>query len=229
MDYLFDKEKLKQVVSDFYNSTGIAVALYDASKQGVAGSPLLSPYCSHIRNREECIEGCSQSNLLHMKEVSLNRQVSRYTCHAGLMEMIFPVIYEGVLIAYIQIGQFRDAEHRYSSDDKLPKIAEKYGFSYAPQQDAFVCPEGATGSPPPLRGRQSWLLLALVSLRDRVSGLLVKQGPEDRASSHLWFSVTSLVPSAALQLEGRHPALWGTGLVSGAGPGWRKQVWSLVI
>lgn len=94
---------------------------------------------------------------------------------------------------------------------------------------AFVCPEGATGSPPPLRGRQSWLLLALVSLRDRVSGLLVKQGPEDRASSHLWFSVTSLVPSAALQLEGRHPALWGTGLVSGAGPGWRKQVWSLVI
>lgn len=129
MDYLFDKEKLKQVLSDFYNSTGIAVALYDASKQGVAGSPLLSPYCSHIRNREECIECCNQSNLLHMKEVSLNRQVSRYTCHAGLMEIIFPVIYEGVLIAYIQIGQFRDAEHRYSSADKLPKIAEKYGFS----------------------------------------------------------------------------------------------------
>lgn len=35
---------------------------------------------------------------------------------------------------------------------------------------AFVCPEGVTGSPPPLRGRQSWLLLALVSLGDRVSG-----------------------------------------------------------
>lgn len=52
---------------------------------------------------------------------------------------------------------------------------------------AFVCPEGATGSPPPLRGGQSWLLLAPVSLRDRVRGMLVKQGPEDRASSHLWF------------------------------------------
>ena len=49
--------------------------------------------------------------------------------------------------------------------------------------------------------------------------MLVKQGPEDRASSHLWFSVTSLVPSAALRLEEQHPALWGTGLVSGAGPG----------
>ena len=129
MDYIFNKEKINRVLSDFYNSTGIAVALYDASQQGVAGSPIHSPYCTHIRNRKECIEHCSQSNLIHMKEVSLNRQISRYTCHAGLMEMIFPVIYEDVLIAYIQIGQFRDAEHRYSKTDKLPKIAEQYGFS----------------------------------------------------------------------------------------------------
>lgn len=71
----------------------------------------------------------------------------------------------------------------------------------------FVCPEGSTGSPSSLERGQSWLLLALVPLRDGVSGKPVKQGPEGWASSHLWFSVTSLVPSAALQLEGRHPAL----------------------
>lgn len=130
MDYLFNKEKLEQALSDFYNSTGIAVALYDASRQNIAGSPIHSPYCTHIRNRKECIKHCSQSNLIHMKEVSLNRQINRYTCHAGLMEMIFPVIYEDVLIAYIQIGQFRDAEHRYSGEDRLPGIAEQYGFCH---------------------------------------------------------------------------------------------------
>ncbi len=60
----------------------------------------------------------------------MNRQTCRYTCHAGLMEIIFPVIYDDVLIAYIQIGQFRDAEQRYSSADKLSEIAERYGLSY---------------------------------------------------------------------------------------------------
>ena len=130
MDYIFNKEKLKQVLSDFYNSTGIAVGLYDASKQSIAGAPYChSPYCTYIRNRGECVRNCSQSNLIHMKEVFSNRQISRYTCHAGLMETILPVVYEDVLIAYIQIGQFRDAECRYSSADKLQEVAEQYGFS----------------------------------------------------------------------------------------------------
>lgn len=130
MNYIFNKEKLAQVLSDFYNSTGIAVALYDASMQSIAGAPSChSPYCTHIRNRGECIKNCSQSNFIHMKEVFSTRQVSRYTCHAGLMETILPVIYEDVLIAYIQIGQFRDAEHRYSGADKLQEVAERYGFS----------------------------------------------------------------------------------------------------
>ena len=129
MNCIFGKEKLKQALSDFYNSTGIAVTLYDASKQSIAWSPIYSRYCTYIRKCEECIGHCSQSNLIHMKEVESDRQISRYTCHAGLMEMIMPIIYEDVLIAYIQIGQFRDAEHRYSVADKLPRIAEQYGFS----------------------------------------------------------------------------------------------------
>lgn len=130
MDYIFNKEKLTQVLSDFYNSTGIAVALYDASKQSIAGAPSYhSPYCTYIRNRGECIQNCAQSNFIHMKEVSLNRNISCYTCHAGLMETILPIIYEDVLIAYIQIGQFRDLEQRYSSEDELQEVAKRYGFS----------------------------------------------------------------------------------------------------
>ncbi len=129
MDYIFNKEKIKQTLSDFYNSTGIAVALYDASGKGVAGSPAHTPYCQYIRCREDCIEHCSQSNLIHIKEVFATRRISRYSCHAGLMETIMPVVYEDVLIAYIQIGQFRDAEKKYSSEENLRIVAERYGFS----------------------------------------------------------------------------------------------------
>lgn len=130
MDYIFNKEKLTEVLFDFYNSTGIAVALYDASQQSITGAPSFhSPYCTYIRNRGECVQNCNQSNRIHMKEVFSTRQISRYTCHAGLMETILPVVYEDMVIAYIQIGQFWDAEQRYSSPDQLQAVAEHYGFS----------------------------------------------------------------------------------------------------
>ena len=131
MDYIFHKEKLKQVLSDFYNSTGIAVALYNASMQSVASAPNHhTPYCTCIREQDGCVERCTQSNLIHMKEVSKNRTITCYTCHGGLMEAILPIVYEDVLIAYIQIGQFQDAEHRYSSKEQLPAVAERYGIRY---------------------------------------------------------------------------------------------------
>jgi len=129
MEYIFDTEKLERVLSDFYNSTGIAVDLYNAYEEDIAHSSINSSYCKHIRTCAKCLEHCNQSDFIHMKEASLNRKICCYTCHAGLMEVIFPIIYDDVLIAYIQIGQFRDAECRYSSADKLPEIAERYGLS----------------------------------------------------------------------------------------------------
>jgi AraC-like DNA-binding protein len=127
MDYIFDKEKLGKALYDFYSSTGIATALYDAFGKSVAGS-VHSPYCALIRKCGEGVRLCSQSNLTHIKEVFKDREIVRYTCHAGLMEMIFPVVYEDILIAYIQIGQFRDEAGKYSSAENLPKISKEYGI-----------------------------------------------------------------------------------------------------
>ena len=130
MECIFDKEKLEQVLVDFYNSTGIDVVLYNSYKEDIVHSAHDSSYCNYIRGCGECIMHCNQSDLTHMKEAFLHRQTSRYSCHAGLMEMIFPIVYDGVLIAYIQIGQFRDAEQVYSSADRLSEIAERYGLSF---------------------------------------------------------------------------------------------------
>ena len=128
MDCIFNKEKLCRVLSDFYSSTGIAITLYDAAENIVATSPVYSGYCALIRTKGVCVENCDRSNFIHMKEVASEHGISRYTCHAGLMETILPIVYEDVLIAYLQIGQFRDAEGIYSSEEGLIKSAERYGF-----------------------------------------------------------------------------------------------------
>ena len=130
MECIFDKEKLAQVLSDFYNSTGVAITLYNAYEEDVAHSLVDTSYCKYIRNCGECTENCTRSDFMHMTEAALYQRTVRYSCHAGLMEMIFPIVYDGVLIAYIQIGQFRDEEQRYSVADKLPEIAARYGLPF---------------------------------------------------------------------------------------------------
>ena len=44
------------------------------------------------------------------------------------MEIILPIIYEDVLIAYLQIGQLRDEKGVYTSAEKLTAIARQYGL-----------------------------------------------------------------------------------------------------
>ena len=128
MNCIFDKEKIGKVLEDFYNSTGIAITLYDAAMRVVSTLPEHSRCCAYIRSDKMCLENCDRSNLIHMKGVCQDHAIRRYTCHAGMMETILPVIYEDVLIAYLQIGQFRDAEQIYSSSRKTSEIAEAYGL-----------------------------------------------------------------------------------------------------
>ena len=115
MNYIFNIEKIKRLLSDFYISTGIAVTFYDSEMNLVATSPVHSDYCLCIRQDDERKKNCNFSNLAHMKQAANERATVSYTCHAGLMETILPVIYEDTLIGFMQIGQFRDEGEKYSS------------------------------------------------------------------------------------------------------------------
>ncbi len=126
MDYIFSKTKIKNLLSDFYLSTNIAVTFYDSEMNMVVGSPVHSDYCLCIRENRERKKNCNRSNLAHMKVAAQRRTTVSYTCHAGLMETIIPVFYEETLIGFMQIGQFRDKNERYSSAEKVCAALERY-------------------------------------------------------------------------------------------------------
>ncbi len=129
MDYIFDKQKIESLLSDFYVSTGIAVTLYDASMKVVTKSPVFSDYCACIRRSHACVLNCDTSDLLHMKEAKETGKTVFYVCHAGLRETITPLCYDGTLIAFIQTGQFRDAGDTCFTEHAIARIAEHYGTS----------------------------------------------------------------------------------------------------
>ncbi len=119
MDYIFNNEKIESLLMDFYVSTGINITVYDASMAIIASAHADPPYCRHVQNQLGLSEKCTFSDTEHLKIVERTKKTLFYTCHAGIMEMITPIFYEDTLIAYLQIGQFRDDEQIYSSEKIL--------------------------------------------------------------------------------------------------------------
>ena len=117
--YIFDSKKIELLISDFYISTGIAITIYDINTNVVASSGNYTPFCSLIRSNPEYIKRCKKSNLVHINKAKEKRETVYYTCHAGNMEVITPIIFEGTIIAYLQIGQFHDENGTYANIQKL--------------------------------------------------------------------------------------------------------------
>ncbi len=130
MKYILNTKKIKKLLLDFYLSTGIAVAFYDSSMNEVVNSPVFSEWCNKIRCVSELKQNCVFSNLKYMKEAEKEKAPVCYTCHSGLMEAIIPVLYEETIIGYMQIGQFRDGEEKYSSLNVAKERLDKYNLSH---------------------------------------------------------------------------------------------------
>ena len=59
MNYIFNREKIKQLLLDFFISTDIAVTFYDSAMNMIATSPTHSPYCLNVRQKKECLKNCN--------------------------------------------------------------------------------------------------------------------------------------------------------------------------
>ena len=125
MNYFFNTEKINNLLDDFYVATGIAVVFYDSEMNFVV-KPKHSEYCRCIREDGTRKRNCNRSNLAHMKEAAQSKKTVCYTCHAGIMETIIPVLYEETIIGFMQIGQFRDEKGEYSSSEKVAAALENY-------------------------------------------------------------------------------------------------------
>ena len=126
MDYIFDKEKITRLLTDFYTTTGIAVTLYDSAMRTVAKSPIYSSFCMRMQSCKGA--PCDASDKEHMQEAHETGKPTLYACHAGVMELTTPVFYENTLIAYLQIGQFRDEEGVYASQEQAQTALNAYGM-----------------------------------------------------------------------------------------------------
>lgn len=104
----YDIRKIDKALFDFYNAVGIRIELLKDDFSPVSSN--LHEICDYCLAVQSCSRGkdiCiwSDTNLLEKCKATKKTQV--HICHAGLVDVATPILYNDIIIGYIIFGQIK--------------------------------------------------------------------------------------------------------------------------
>ena len=105
----YDVQKINHILEDFHNATGINMDILkdDFSYVGDHSHWENCRYCKAIQSTEQGKRACICSDRELFKKSRESRKAEVHICHAGLVDVSVPIIYEDVIIGYIIFGQIK--------------------------------------------------------------------------------------------------------------------------
>ncbi len=136
----FDTEKISRTLADFYNATGINMDLLKADFSRVGNSSYWENirYCKAVQGTSTGKERCIKSDAELYKKCKISRKPEMHICHAGLIDIAVPIVYQDTVIGYIIFGQMKtDYDFRFLKEyidelgldiDTMEKFYEEIDF-----------------------------------------------------------------------------------------------------
>ncbi|MCD8293923.1 MAG: PocR ligand-binding domain-containing protein [Clostridia bacterium] len=137
MPISFDMKKLDRLLSAYNRCFHVTITLFDHKLNELYHNGAMTDYCGLIRQDENRLELCHECDMTHAYESRDIRQTIIYTCHAGLCEAVAPVFCDDIIVAYLMIGKFRDAEKEYTSEERIIEVCDRYGLDMVKMLDAY--------------------------------------------------------------------------------------------
>ncbi len=107
----YDTEKLKTTLEDFSNATGINIMLLREDFSMAVATFAENGFCRAIHHCPQGRIGCKDSDDSILQKCARSKKAEMHVCHAGLIDIAVPVLYEGDILAYLILGQMkRDAD-----------------------------------------------------------------------------------------------------------------------
>lgn len=114
-------------MQNFYTLTGIRLVIFDSDFERVAAYPESDcEFCKMIRNSTQGHNLCVKSDkkaFLYSKEHDF---LHIYKCHAGLVEAVFPLKMNDIVIGYIMFGQILDKTDKKCGKTDFLKYISQY-------------------------------------------------------------------------------------------------------
>jgi AraC-like DNA-binding protein len=104
----YDIEKLNTALQDFYNSTGVNVRFCTSDFKGLSiNARAHNNYCQTIQSTTDGERCCWCSDEILLKKCKESKQAQMHICHAGLIDVAVPILYNDTILGYIILGQMK--------------------------------------------------------------------------------------------------------------------------
>lgn len=134
MNIKYDVTKIKSVISDFANITGINAAFLDTNFKYIAEYKYNEPdLCKKIQSYKEGMALCCHSDMKMLLRCQKERKFISHSCHAGITDSVMPLIKDNIISGYIIIGRIRhnnDITVIYNNISWMKESAEDLRDSY---------------------------------------------------------------------------------------------------
>lgn len=129
----YNVDKLKNTLKDFYNVTGVVIQLLKDDFSHFDFDVLKNDFCLSIQESKEGKTACHNCDIMLLEKCRQTKKVQMHICHAGLVDIAVPILYNDEILGYIILGQMKnetDFKEIKSRIDKFPvdilKMEEYY-------------------------------------------------------------------------------------------------------
>lgn len=184
MRAVFDKDELLVLLRDFHELTGLRAAMLDAwGLDFLSYPPGLPRFCRMVRAAPGGAQGCRLCDENACRRAQREKKPIIYVCHAGLIEVITPILAEGVTVGYLLLSHIVQGADEAAEWAVVQQRCAAYGLAGEALRAAYG--ELPRAPFPIFRAAADLLSLAAKALYlDRIARL-VPGGPQDRLNCFL--------------------------------------------
>ena len=124
---IFDLEKLRGLLKDFYAISHIRITVFDENLSELVSYPeRVAPYCAVIRGTSKGFDACMACDRAACASAARKHRTTIYQCHAGLTEAVTPLYVGEILVGYLLFGHVFSYSTHEEGWDAIEKRCEAY-------------------------------------------------------------------------------------------------------
>lgn len=128
----YNAKKISAMLQDFYNATGIDMDLLKADfTPAIAHRLRNNSYCSAVQGTPTGRHACQISDARLLKRCAATGQVQTHICHAGLVDVALPIIYDASILGYIIFGRMKPSRDFSKLTDYITDLGLDAGSAEA--------------------------------------------------------------------------------------------------
>lgn len=139
---IFDLEKLRGLLKDFYAISRIRITVFDENLTELVSYPeKVAPYCAVIRRTSKGYDACMACDREACRAASKKHTTHIYRCHAGLTEAVTPLYVGDVLVGYLLFGHVFSYSSREEGWRTIAAKCEKLGVDQERLRETLMSAE----------------------------------------------------------------------------------------